>query len=237
MALEDDIRSKAFATFKDSWPERLGRAVPDGTTITQGNDAIHLEQATIAYADLDQSTILVDTKMWWFAASIYKTFLYAAARIFRSEGGTITAYDGDRVMAVFLGADQCKAAARAALKINWAVKMVVQPQLDERYKAYARYEIRHTVGIDVSEIRCAQAGTRGDTDLVWVGRAANHAAKLTTRDSAYSTWVTQAVFDKLDDNTRFYQANGFRYFVWTWFDAPEVPGGKAFGSTCYWKQL
>jgi len=34
---------------------------------------------------------------------IYKTFLHCAAKIIRSHKGVITAYDGDRIIAVYIG--------------------------------------------------------------------------------------------------------------------------------------
>jgi len=39
------------------------------------------------------------------AAEIYKTYLHCAAKIIRSEGGSITSYDGDRIMGIFIGDD------------------------------------------------------------------------------------------------------------------------------------
>src|SRR5690606_41596523 len=52
-----------------------------------------LERATIMYADLDQSTALVENHHWYFAAEVYKTFLYAATRLANNAGGTVV---GDR---------------------------------------------------------------------------------------------------------------------------------------------
>jgi class 3 adenylate cyclase len=39
-----------------------------------------------------------------------------------------------------------------------------------------------------------KTGVRGANDLVWVGRAANHAAKLTALPDSYSTYITADVF-------------------------------------------
>ena len=69
-----------------------------------GNDGVNLA-ATVLYADLSGSTRLVDTKKATFAAEVYKTYLACAARIVKNEGGAVTAYDGDRVMAVFINKD------------------------------------------------------------------------------------------------------------------------------------
>jgi|GraSoiStandDraft_1057264.scaffolds.fasta_scaffold1156383_2 class 3 adenylate cyclase len=46
---------------------------------------------------------MVNSHEWTVAAEVYKTFLSCATRIARSEGATITSYDGDRIMGIFAG--------------------------------------------------------------------------------------------------------------------------------------
>ena len=156
--------------FRSVWTERDGQVVPDDTSVKLGNDAVKLD-ATVLYADMADSTKLVDAYKPAFAAEIYKTFLLTAARIIKFEGGEITAYDGDRVMAVFIGNSKNTSAARAALKINWAAKNIVQPALKAQYQ-HETYQLKHVVGIDTSKLFAAKTGVRGANDLVWVGRAA-----------------------------------------------------------------
>lgn len=202
MTLADDIRAKSKSTFAtDSWTVREGKVVPDASTLGQRNDAVHFERATFLYADLDSSTSLIDEKKWSFAAEVYKTFLYAAARLIRDAGGTITSYDGDRVMGVFIGDPQSTPAVKCALKINYAVKSLIQPELNAYYKT--DFKIRHVVGIDTGEVRAANAGARGDADLTWIGRPANYAAKLTTMNADHATWITAATYNKLNDDAKF----------------------------------
>jgi class 3 adenylate cyclase len=98
MALKEDLQADVKKIFADSWTTRNGTTVPDPSTVQLGNDAVNLD-ATILYADLDGSTNLVDTETATFAARIYKAYLKVAAKIIRAEGGVITAYDGDRIMA------------------------------------------------------------------------------------------------------------------------------------------
>ena len=50
------------------------------------------------------------------------------------------------------------------------------------------------VGIDSSDLFVARTGVRGANDLVWVGRAANYAAKLATLPDSYPTYITQEVY-------------------------------------------
>ena len=102
MAIGNDLNSEVGGILRGEWSERAGRVVPESADLGLGNDAVTLE-GTVLYADLDDSTELVDTAEPWFAAEIYKSYLACAARIIRSEGAVITSYDGDRIMAVFIG--------------------------------------------------------------------------------------------------------------------------------------
>ncbi|RKH01750.1 adenylate/guanylate cyclase domain-containing protein [Corallococcus sp. CA053C] len=201
MPLSDDLHSEVTSIFKTSWERREGRLVPEPESVTLGNDAVELD-ATVLYADLAESTQLVDTKKALFAAEIYKSYLICASRVIKSEGGTITAFDGDRVMGVFIGDNKNSSAARSALKINYAVRKIINPALKAQYPS-DDYEVRQAVGVDTSKLLVARTGIRGSNDLVWVGRAANYAAKLCSlRDGVFASWITESVFSALHDTVK-----------------------------------
>ena len=65
----------------------------------------------------------------------------SAARIIGSDGGDITAYDGDRIMAVYTGKKRNDKAVRSALKINFAVREIINPAFAELYLG-DKYEVR-----------------------------------------------------------------------------------------------
>jgi len=195
MALKEDLKSEVGKIVKSMWTERAGVAIPDDNSIGLGNDAARIE-ATVLYADMADSTILVDSYPPGFAAEVYKTFLHCAAKLIRANGGKITAYDGDRVMAVYIGPTKNSSAARTALQLNLAVDEIIHPALMTQYPD-TQYRLKHVVGIDTSELFVAKTGIRGSNDLVWVGRAANHAAKLSALSDRYQTYVSQSVFDRL----------------------------------------
>ena len=231
MSLLTDLQDHARTTFKTAWQTRAGRVVPEPADLKLGNDAIAFDRATVLYADLTGSTAMVDTIGWEKAAEIYKTFLYCAGKIIRSEGGAITSYDGDRVMGVFVGESQSTPAARCALKINWAVQQIINPALNNQY-ANNSITVSQIVGIDTSEVRTARTGVRGDNDIVWVGRAANHAAKLTEIKQLQRTWITKAVYDRLNDEVKFGgdpKSNMWKMFYWNDHDNSEI-----YGSTYWW---
>jgi class 3 adenylate cyclase len=66
----------------------------------------------------------------------------------------------------------------------------------------AAYAVRHVVGVDSSELHVARTGVRGNNDLVWVGRAANYAAKLSSLSDDYSTRVTEEVYKRLNESVK-----------------------------------
>ena len=199
MALGDDLKSEVKKILSERWTTRKGQVVPEPEDLKLSNDAVELE-GTVLYADLDDSTRLVDTKKHWFAAEVYKSYLVCAARIVRSEDGMITGYDGDRIMAVFIGDSKNTSAARTALKINFAVTEIINPALKAHYPK-SNYSLKHVVGIDTSELFIARTGIRGSNDLVWVGHAANYAAKLSSRPGP-STQITADVYDMLNKSLK-----------------------------------
>jgi len=201
MALKDDLISQVAGIYQSQCTERDGQVVPSAENVKLGNDAIKLE-GVVLYADMSESTKLVDTKKAWFAAEVYKAYLHCAAKIIKNEGGEITAYDGDRIMAVFIGDRKNSSAAKAALKINYARSKIINPAIKKQYPN-ANYQVKHTIGIDRSSLFVARTGVRGANDLVWVGRAANHAAKLCSLSNEYPTRITADVYNMLSDDTKF----------------------------------
>ena len=228
MALKADLDTYCYDTFVGRWEKRDGTVVPSDTSLKLSNDGINLA-ATVLYADLADSTVMVDKEIAGFAAEVYKSFLYCAAKIVRVFGGTITAYDGDRIMAVFIGDYKNTSAVKAALQINWAVKNIVQAQLKTVY-ADKVFAVKHVVGIDTSDLLVAKTGIRGSNDLVWVGRAANYAAKLSALNHERSTYITAEVYNKLNDEAKLSAGiNMWKPYKWNGFDDRII-----YGSTYSW---
>jgi class 3 adenylate cyclase len=206
MSLADDIREEVQEILNTNWKERDGEKVPEAEEVKLGNDAVKLA-GTVLYADLAESTAMVKDYENWFAAEMYKAFLLSACRIIRDEGGAITAFDGDRVMAVYIGHGKNSAAARTGLKINHAVLKIINDEVASKYEKNP-FQLKHAVGIDTSDVFVARTGVRGANDLVWVGRAANYAAKLCSlRSGSYATWITDTVYASLNKDAK-YGANG-----------------------------
>lgn len=229
MALLDDLHAEVATIFRDQWDTTAGRVVPVPSSVGLGNRAIEFDEAAVLYADLDGSTAMVNTNDWWFSAEVYKTFLHCAAKIIKARDGVITAYDGDRIMALFIGDNKCTNAVTAALQINDAVLNVINPALKARYST--QFVVRHVVGLDMSTIRAARTGVRGDNDLVWVGRAANYAAKLTSMQSDTPTWITAAVYNRMNNSLKIQNGQA----VWQPRQWTQMNNQQVYCSTWYWR--
>jgi class 3 adenylate cyclase len=201
MALKEDLEKEIKNIFAEQWTTREGQKVPEAEDLKLSNDAVKIT-GVVLYADLAESTNLVDSKKVHFAAEIYKTYLHCASKLIRNEGGVITAFDGDRVMGVFIGETKNTSAARCALKINYAVSKIINPAIKTQYPK-STYSIKHCVGVDSCNLFVARTGVRGSNDLVWVGRAANYAAKLCSLREGFTTYITEDVFNNMLESAKF----------------------------------
>lgn len=202
MSLASDLNNDVDSILGTRWETRDGEVIPEAEDVRLGNDAVKLK-GTVLYADLAESTGLVNRYNAWFAANVYKSYLVCASKIIRANHGKLTAFDGDRVMAVFAEANPNTSAAKSALQIKYAVDQLINPKIKAAYPD-ASYLLRQAVGIDTSELFVAKTGIRGANDLVWVGRAANLAAKMCSlREGEYASYITADVFKKLHESVKY----------------------------------
>lgn len=235
MGLAEDLRAEAYKLLKEEWSIAESREVPETKDIELGNRGRQLE-ATCLYADLADSTNLVNTLDAKIVGGVYKCYLNCACRIIVKQQGIITAFDGDRVMAIFHGDRSNDRAVAAALAIDHAVVRIINPALKDCYKEKTGdYVVRHSVGIDRSRLLAVRTGIRGSNDLVWIGRAANYAAKLAAiRDGDNAVWITANVHDSLSNALKT-TPDGWKS-IWaerTW----KAQGGQKLYCSCHPREL
>lgn len=228
MSLVDELTTYVDTVFSEAWVRRSGQKVPETEDVAFKNEAVELE-ATVLYADLAGSTKMVKAKKDSVAAEVYKSYLYCAAKLIRAKGGAITAYDGDRVMGVFIGKSKNSNAAVCGLNINHAASEIVMARYKKKWPD-TDFVIKQRVGVDTSKLFVARSGIRGNNDLVWVGNAANNAAKMAALDPKYPTYISAAVYSRLNDEAKFSNKNhsnmwqdlgtaalGYRIYGSTWW--------------------
>lgn len=133
-------------------------------------------------------------------------------------------------MGVFIGDAKNSSAARCALNINWAVINILRPAIEKQYPSNT-FELKQRVGIDTSELLIARTGIRGSNDLVWVGKAANNAAKMAALPTGYPSYISADVYAKLNESSK-YGADP-KENMWVNLGSGAL-GYKIFGSTYSW---
>lgn len=229
MGLKDELESYVQNTLDEHWERRTGKKVPEAEDLPLKNLGVELN-ATVLYADLASSTKMVKGYKDWFAAEVYKSYFYCAAKLIRASGGIVTAYDGDSVMGVFIGNLKSTNVAKCGLQINWATQKTVSTMFTSKYPE-SSFTLKQRVGIDTSKLSVARTSIRESNDLVWVGNAANNAAKLAALPPQFPTYITSGVCNSLNKSSKLGgdpQRN-------MWNDlGTDIMGYRIYGSTFRW---
>lgn len=205
MELSSDIKAAVSSVAGRNWSIRKGVVVPTTSKVTLHNGAVELD-AVYLYADLANSTKLAREFPQTTAAKVIRCFLNATCKVIIARGGEIRGFDGDRVMAIFVGITRYAQAAKCALQINNAVTNIVRPTLEKNLPSLRRrkFEVRHCVGIASGKALVVRGGVRRNSDLVSIGRAPNVAAKLSDiRSRPYYSFITLTVFNKLPHDAKY----------------------------------
>ena len=224
MGLADDIHSAATLIAGAKWNIRDGREVPTTKDVALANGGVRLN-AVYLYADMADSTGLARELTRETAAKVIRCYLDATCRVIKANSGEIRSFDGDRVMAIFIGGSKNSGAADCALKIHHAVEKIVRPVVEARLPSLVnkRYRLSHCVGIASGEALVVRGGVRGTNDLVSIGRAPNVAAKLSEiRNASYRSYATAEVFNRMNDKTKY----GGRLRELMWIKETRKIGGR-----------
>ncbi|WP_406209325.1 adenylate/guanylate cyclase domain-containing protein [Streptomyces decoyicus] len=225
MGLADDIDSAVTRIVCSDWDIQKGTVVPTTDNVKLSNGAKEVD-AVYLYADLADSTGLARDFTRTTAAKVIRAYLDATCQVIRARGGEIRSFDGDRVMAIFMGSSKNTNAARCALQIHYVVRQIVTPKVEANLSSIKNqgFQIKHCVGIDTGTALVVRGGVRGHNDLVSIGRAPNVAAKLSDiRNGGYRTYVTHAVFNQIREDTKFSSGEN-RQLMWDGPYTREVGG-------------
>lgn len=204
MSFKDDLMAARDSIVGTAFNVRSGTVVP--TTADVGyNEAVKLS-ATYLYADMADSSGLVAVSPPETVGKILRLYLDLSVRIIRRNDGHIRSFDGDRVMAIFIGDQRYDAAVKSAMQIKWACSDLIQPKIKEKYKGVQEsgWVVRTGCGITSGDALIVRGGVRqSSSDLVSVGVAPNLAAKLSdVREEPYNVRIGAATYRNLSDKAR-----------------------------------
>jgi adenylate cyclase len=152
--------------------------------------------AAFVYADLDGYSKLVATKGTGVSFQLLQVFVNLAEKITAHFNGTVVDCAGDRTLSVFHRASQDRScepireAITAALWIQTAIAKVISPHF-----AAQKIPVQASIGIDYSAVTAGCVGVRGSKRLVFLGEAANNAAKLQEQGVGGETIFSPLVFE------------------------------------------
>ncbi len=234
MTAHDDVLSALRTTAEVAWATTNARDVPTSDSINLSNGAAKVE-ATYLYADLANSSQLAQTVSAEAAARVIRMYLNMAVRVLRAKGGHIRSFDGDRVMAIFMGDSKNSNAFRSALAINYYATRVIPNLISEQISEVSRagWTLNHGIGVDTGDALIVRGGVRNNNDLISVGSAPNVAAKLADVRDRAPVHITQRSIDRVRGDYRTHQDGRVRHE----FCSNKTIGGQSIpvhSSSWYW---
>lgn len=204
LSIDKDITDDVNKVITTQWSTRSGTTVPSTESVALNGGAVKLD-ATYLFADLAHSSKMASQFDKRVTAKILKSFLATSARICRFFGGSIMSFDGDRIMAAYIGGSKNTSAVKAAFGISYAVSEIIRPKFYEKYQTVkdAGFHITHATGIDTGEVLVIRAGARGANDLISIGPPPNMAAKLSDlREYPFTSYISKNVYDYSSDSCK-----------------------------------
>jgi adenylate cyclase len=140
---------------------------------------VKLIETTVLYVDMRRSTELSLKHHSHTVARLYSAFVRAMTRCAKAFGGEVRGIIGDRVMILFDSLNCYANAIDTAILVNSVCKYVLNGHFTED-------EVSFGIGIDFGKMLATKTGVRRHgsaqqsyRSLVWLGRPANVASKLT----------------------------------------------------------
>lgn len=190
---------------------------------------IRVKDVICVYVDMEGSTRMSATQHPGGTAKIYRLFTNTAIRIFHDFGASYIDVKGDGVFALF-NYDRPHTALASAVSFKTFVRNEFTPMVEEKTKL----TIGGHYGIDQKSVLVRKLGLKrvGDrTDRqneVWAGRTVNMAAKLASKSTGDTLWVSDRYHKNLKDPKATHTCgcpNGESVPLW---DTEDVSGNDLF---------
>jgi adenylate cyclase len=168
-----------------------------------------LIETCVLYIDIRRSTNLSFSHRRSTLTKLYSSFARAMARCGSYYGGKVRSIIGDRLMVIFDAENCFTNAVNTAILMNSVSKHLLD-------KHFAHDEIKCGIGIDYGKMLASKAGIikRGTENtayksIVWLGRPANIASKLTDRANRTTSTARPIVIE----------GHYYRYLKdWGWYE-------------------
>ncbi len=192
---------------RDTFARFVPAAVVDEVLEQAGGD-VRLggtkRHATLLFSDIRGFTTLSEQLDAEVVVEILNRYLTEMTEAIMAEGGTLVAYMGDGIMAIF-GAplDQPDHASRALA----AARQMIGPRLEtfnEWVRASGRDPVRMGIGLNSGEVMSGNVGSPQRLEYTAIGDTTNVAARLEgmTKGSGYQVFVSGSTWELLKEGER-----------------------------------
>lgn len=198
MATNQETLDQIGGYLNQSYTQEETRVVPKRPDLTFGNSAKKMKHAVVVYVDMRKSKkILSDATTFW-SVKIHKSFLFALTHCVERRDGHMRSFNGDGILAFFVGENAASKAVRSAMDMKGFVL-----EINKKLVAAGKKEIDFGIGIAQGEILVAKSGKAGDDmtkqDLIWVGLPVYVAVELSDfAEKPYNIWITHNVRSTID---------------------------------------
>ncbi|MBM3210343.1 adenylate/guanylate cyclase domain-containing protein [Candidatus Saccharibacteria bacterium] len=208
MSLLIELQSEVNSFTSGNYTTVNKQGIPYPQDIPLGNQAAVLE-ATTLFVDVRQSSDITNSFRRQTAAKMMKAYFAGAVRIINQNNGQVRSFNGDGMLAIFIGASKDDHAVKAAMQLKYFVNNILEP----KFRSYfannmgalgGALNFSIGIGIDEGTIYAVRVGIKGTNDVAWIGRCTNTSAKLSGVADAIA--ITDSVYKKLS-NTRIF-SNG-----------------------------
>jgi adenylate cyclase len=208
ISLHQEVSDAVAGYLQGDYQTTHPQGVPLPENIPLGNSAAELE-ATTLFLDVRQSSDITNAFRRQTAAKMMKAYFSGSVKIINSNDGQVRSFNGDGMLAIFVGNRRSNNAVKAAMQVKRFVGNILEPQF-RRYFANNQQALGRALdfsvgaGLDEGTIFAVRVGIRGTNDVAWVGRCTNTSAKLSNiTQSPNNIAITRAVYERLNQDRKF----------------------------------
>lgn len=177
--IDADVQDVLATNFVYSTTKEVPNRDDSGLSYERGKDKRGKEIETcVLFVDIRNSVALTDKHKHLTMGRVYTAFTKAVLKSARHHGGHTRNIIGDRVMIVFPVENCFKSAVDCAVSINHIASKIINARFNVDFKC--------GIGIAYGKLRVIKVGIqRNGTEngenkgLVWVGKPANYASRIT----------------------------------------------------------
>ena len=196
------FRESARRHLTDPYEITPADRIPARDDVPLGPAATRVD-ATALSVDIRRYSEITNTFGREIVVKLLKAFFDGSVRLVVGAGGVVAEFNGDGLIALFTGIERTANAFRAAAGVRWFLVEILRPCLaaylrTDRVPSGRVEEFDAGCSLDDGTVLVSRVGIGACSDIAWVGRCVNTAAKLCKlARSPQALIVTREVHERL----------------------------------------